>query len=652
MLKNLFRKKSVSKILADAQKGYGDHEASLHKTLTVRDLTAFGIAAIIGAGIFSTIGKASADGGPAVIFLFMFTAIACSFAAFAYAEFASMVPVSGSAYTYSYVAFGELVAWIIGWSLIMEYAIGNITVAISWSDYFTGLLSSIKIPALGINGIHVPDWASMDYLSAYNGHQHAQALVNAGKSMANLDDATRIAANAWNTAPQIGGFHLVADIPALAIIIFITWLVYRGMKESRNASNAMVIVKLAVILLVLAVGVFYVDTENWNPFAPNGVSGVLKGVSAVFFAYIGFDAISTTAEECKNPQRDLPRGMMWAIIICTILYIAIALVLTGIVKYSTLAVGDPLAYVFDQIDLKLMSGIIAVSAVFAMASVLLVFQMGQPRIWMSMSRDGLLPKSFSKIHPKYKTPSFSTIVVGFVVAIPSLFLNLTTVTDLCSIGTLFAFVLVCAGVLVLQNRPDIQRGKFKIPYANAKFFIPALFIAGIAISFTQFRKEAMAFITNEAKVVSPVTFVTSLNGAELQTVKNEISASPVVLQGKQIDAEAYLSNLKDDQYESFMNKSSVDYHKKYESGWHLFKHKIPMWIFFVICLVVTYLSITKNLSLIPVLGLLSCLYMMCELELSNWIGFGIWLLVGLIVYFSYGYKHSKLGKEENGSLVH
>ncbi|MFN0293096.1 amino acid permease [Pedobacter helvus] len=652
MLKNLFRKKSVSKILADAAKGYGDHEGgSLHKTLGVRDLTAFGIAAIIGAGIFSTIGKASADGGPAVIFLFIFTAIACSFAAFAYAEFASMVPVSGSAYTYSYVAFGELVAWIIGWSLIMEYAIGNITVAISWSDYFTGLLSSIKIPALGINGIHVPDWASMDYLSAYNGHQHAEALVNAGKSMANLDDATRIAANAWNTAPQIGGFHLVADLPALAIIIFITWLVYRGMKESRNASNAMVIVKLAVILLVLAVGVFYVDTENWNPFAPNGISGVLKGVSAVFFAYIGFDAISTTAEECKNPQRDLPRGMMWAIIICTTLYIAIALVLTGIVKYNTLAVGDPLAYVFDQIDLKLMSGIIAVSAVFAMASVLLVFQMGQPRIWMSMSRDGLLPKKFSKIHPKYKTPSFSTIVVGFVVAIPSLFLNLTTVTDLCSIGTLFAFVLVCAGVLVLQNRPDVQRGKFKIPYVNAKFVIPALLIGGLIIAFTQFKKETLGFISNEAKLITPVTFVTSLNSEELQTVKNEISASPVVLQGKQIDAEAYLSNLKTDQYESFMSKSAIDYDKKYESGWHLFKHKIPMWIFLIICLSITYLSVAKNLSLIPVLGLLSCLYMMCELELSNWIGFGIWLVVGLIVYFSYGYKHSKLAKEENGSLV-
>ena len=645
MFEKLFRKKSISKILEDASKGYGEHGDSLHKTLGVRDLTAFGIAAIIGAGIFSTIGKASADGGPAVIFLFIFTAVACSFAAFAYAEFASMVPVSGSAYTYSYVAFGELVAWIIGWSLIMEYAIGNITVAISWSDYFTGLLSSIRIPALGIDGIHVPDWATMDYLSAYNGHKHAEALLNAGKNIADLDSATALANNAWLTAPKIGNFHIVADLPALGIIIFITWLVYRGMKESRNASNAMVVVKLAVILLVLAVGIFYIDTKNWNPFAPNGVSGVLKGVSAVFFAYIGFDAISTTAEECKNPQRDLPRGMMWAIIICTTLYVAIALVLTGIVKYDTLAVGDPLAFVFDAIDLKLMSGIIAVSAVFAMASVLLVFQMGQPRIWMSMSRDGLLPKSFSKIHPKYKTPSFATIVVGFVVAVPSLFMNLTIVTDLCSIGTLFAFVLVCAGVLVLQNRPGVQRGKFRIPYVNTKFIVPLVFIAAIVFSFTQYKAETTAFVTNETKVNGPVTFITSLSATELETVKKEISASPVVLQGKQIDAEAYLNSLSQAQYDEFMTKSSISFDKKYESGWSLFKHKIPMWIFLFICIVICYYCVTKNLSLIPVLGLLSCLYMMCELGISNWIGFGIWLVVGLVVYFAYGYRHSKLGQD-------
>lgn len=647
MFEKLFRKKTVEKILADAAKGHGDHSASLHKTLGVRDLTAFGIAAIIGAGIFSTIGKASADGGPAVIFLFIFTAVACSFAAFAYAEFASMVPVSGSAYTYSYVAFGELVAWIIGWSLIMEYAIGNITVAISWSDYFTGLLSSIHIPALNIKGINLPDWTTMDYLTAYNGHIHADAMLDAGKSYANLDEATRIANNAWITAPKIGSFHLVADLPALGIIIFITWLVYRGMRESRNASNAMVIVKLAVILLVLAVGVFYIDTDNWDPFAPNGVTGVLKGVSAVFFAYIGFDAISTTAEECKNPQRDLPRGMMWAIIICTTLYVAIALVLTGIVNYSLLAVGDPLAFVFDQIDLKLMSGIIAVSAVFAMASVLLVFQMGQPRIWMSMSRDGLLPPAFSKIHPKYKTPSFATIVVGFVVAVPSLFMNLTIVTDLCSIGTLFAFVLVCAGVLVLQNKPDIARGKFKTPYINAKWVVPFLFVGMILMSFVLYEKETKAFIFNSPVLNGPVTLITSLNEAERNVIKREIAEAQAKVNPtkKSVDAESYLNNLDSQQYQEFVDKSAIDNAKKYETGWSLFGHKIPMWIFLMISLAITWLCITKNLSLIPVLGLLSCLYMMCELGISNWIGFGIWLLVGLGVYFLYGYRHSKLRVE-------
>lgn len=652
MFENLFRKKSITKILEDAEKGYGDHNSSLNKTLGVKDLTAFGIAAIIGAGIFSTIGKASADGGPAVIFLFIFTAVACSFAAFAYAEFASMVPVSGSAYTYSYVAFGELVAWIIGWSLIMEYSIGNITVAISWSDYFTSLLSSIKIPALGINGINLPDWTTMDYLTAFNGHKHAEALLSAGKSFANLDDATRIANNAWITAPTIGGFHIVADLPALGIIILITWLIYRGMKESKNASNAMVVVKLAVILLVLAVGVFYIDTDNWNPFAPNGVSGVLKGVSAVFFAYIGFDAISTTAEECKNPQKDLPRGMMWAIIICTVLYVAIALVLTGIVKYNLLAVGDPLAFVFDHINLKLMSGIIAVSAVFAMASVLLVFQMGQPRIWMSMSRDGLLPKRFSKIHPVYKTPSFATIVVGFVVAVPSLFMNLTIVTDLCSIGTLFAFVLVCAGVLVLQNKPDVKRGKFKIPYANSKYIIPVVFIGMIVAGFTFFKTETTAFVTNEAKVHDPISLITSLDKNELTKVQQEIKQEQIKLNQvvQNTDAEAYLNNLSAAEYKTFVQQSSISEGKKFESGWSLFKHKIPMWIFFIICIVITYYCVTKNLSLIPVLGLLSCLYMMCELGISNWIGFGIWLVIGLVVYFLYGFHHSKLNVKNTATV--
>ncbi len=640
-LKGLFRKKTVQDILKQVEKNNADGHNALGKHLTARDLTAFGIAAIVGAGIFSTIGKASADGGPAVIFLFLFTAIACSFAAFAYAEFASMVPVSGSAYTYSYVAFGEIIAWIIGWALIMEYSVGNITVAISWSDYFTGLLKS--------GGLELPQWVQMDFLSASNGYDDATALMQSGKEFSNLSPALQDAYTAWTTSPVIGSFHFVADLPALLIIVLITALIYRGMKESRNASNIMVVVKLCVVLLVIAVGIFYVDTANWDPFAPNGVTGVLKGVSAVFFAYIGFDAISTTAEECKDPQRDLPRGMMWAIIICTILYIAIALVLTGMVNFSLLNVGDPLAFVFEKLDLKWMSGIIAVSAVVAMASVLLVFQMGQPRIWMSMSRDGLLPKRFSKVHPKYKTPSYATVVTGFVVAIPALFLNLTLVTDLCSIGTLFAFVLVCAGVLVLQNRTDIPRGKFKTPYVNSKYILPFLIVIGLVFAFGFNKKATMDFITNETQINSSEAIITSLNKEDTKKVydylvsidaKNSTVGKP--------DLELLLSKYHKDEatYSKVIAGLPLADTVKYESGFSLFKHKIPMWIFLFVLVGLVVWSFKSNLSLIPLLGLICCLYMMAELSVWNWIYFGIWLLIGLVIYFSFSHKNSKLNSIE------
>lgn len=633
----LFRKKTVQDILKQVAKNESDGHNALGKHLTARDLTAFGIAAIVGAGIFSTIGKASADGGPAVIFLFLFTAIACSFAAFAYAEFASMVPVSGSAYTYSYVAFGEIIAWIIGWALIMEYAVGNITVAISWSDYFTGLLQS--------GGINLPQWVQMDYLTASTGFADATALMHGGKSFENLDAALQASYTAWTTAPVLGSFHFVADLPALLIIILITALVYRGMKESRNASNLMVIIKVCIVLLVIAVGVFYVDTANWHPFAPNGVSGVLKGVSAVFFAYIGFDAISTTAEECKNPQRDLPKGMMWAIIICTILYIAIALVLTGMVRYSELNVGDPLAFVFEKLDLKWMSGIIAVSAVIAMASVLLVFQMGQPRIWMSMSRDGLLPKRFSKVHPKYKTPSYATIVTGFVVAIPALFLNLTMVTDLCSIGTLFAFVLVCAGVLVMQNKTDIPRGKFKTPYVNAKFILPVLMIIGLIFSFGYNKKTTMDFLSNESQIRSASDIITSLDKEHYAVVTDYlVGLNPKINTNQTPDLELILSQIEQDevQYVAVIKGLPLDDSHKYESGFDLFKHKIPMWIFLIVLVGLAIWSYKENLSLIPLLGLICCLYMMAELSVWNWIYFSIWLIIGLIIYFSFSRNNSKL----------
>ncbi len=636
---NVFRKKSVTDILSQLEQTEAANKG-LGKYLTLKDLIFFGIAAIVGAGIFSTIGQASVDGGPAVIFLFMFTALACGFAAFAYAEFASMVPVSGSAYTYSYVAFGELVAWIIGWALIMEYAVGNITLAISWSDYFTGLLET--------GGLYLPQWVQMDYLSAHNGYNEAVALLNNGKIFSNLPENLQHAHTAWITAPQIGGFHLVADIPALLIIILITWLVYRGMKESRNASNAMVVVKLAIILLVLAVGVFYVDTANWDPFAPNGLSGVLKGVSAVFFAYIGFDAISTTAEECKNPQRDLPRGMMWAIILCTILYIAIALVLTGMVNYTELGVGDPLAYVFKKLNLKWLSGIIAVSAVIAMASVLLVFQMGQPRIWMSMSRDGLLPQKFAKVHPKYKTPSFATIVTGFVVAVPALFMNLTMVTDLCSIGTLFAFLVVCAGVLVLQDK-DVPRGKFRAPYINAKYLLPVLFLAGIVYAFTINKDNTLRFIKNEPQVFEPTDFVTSLTKADADNVLNYLGENDLIHTTEHADDVEYiLAKIKEQSYTDYtgvIENAPVAYHLKYETGFALFKHKIPMWLFFIAMIGLCSWAYKKNLSLIPMLGLISCLYLMAELTIWNWIYFTIWLLVGLSIYFGYSIKNSKLNKK-------
>lgn len=691
---SLFRKKTVQDILTAAQQGGADGHEALGKHLRVRDLAAFGIAAIIGAGIFSTIGEASSNGGPAVIFLFIFTAIACGFAAFAYAEFASMVPVAGSAYTYSYVAFGEIIAWIIGWALIMEYAIGNITVAISWSDYFTGMLDGL--------GVHLPQWIQTDYLTAHNGYNEATALMQGGKLFENLDQSLQAAHTAWDTAPNLFGLHIIFDLPALFIIVLITWLVYRGMKESRNASNAMVIVKLAIILLVIAVGIFYVDTSNWSPFAPNGVSGILKGVSAVFFAYIGFDAISTTAEECENPQRDLPRGMMWAIIICTVLYVIISLILTGLVNYKVLAVGDPLAFVFREIDLKWMSGIIAVSAVIAMASVLLVFQMGQPRIWMSMSRDGLLPKKFSKVHPKYKTPSFATVVVGFVVAVPALFMNLTMVTDLCSIGTLFAFVLVCGGVLILQNRTDIPRGKFRTPYVNGKYVLPVLVAGGLVLGFTQYKEELVGFLTNRSELKEAKDLIVDLNEQETAQLREAVSkldetgfarvGSDLLAyfeQAPKIDLPSSLKGIKshskdslvsqldsattkklvhflegydekgfklmDSNLESYYNQGpkmaiedalkpiGVSGKRLYNSGFMHFAHKIPTWIFILFTFFITIVTIRRNLSLIPLLGLLSCLYMMSQIELKNWIAFMIWLVVGLVIYFLYSRKNSKLG---------
>ena len=567
MPSTLFRKKSIDKIVADSAAGLSDGHGggSLKKVLGVRDLTFMGIAAVIGAGIFSTIGTAAFNGGPGIVFLFMITAVTCGFSALCYAEFASRVPIAGSAYTYAYVSFGELIAWIIGWALILEYAIGNIVVAISWSGYFNNLLEGFHIG--------LPGWLATNAGNAQLGYEEAMKSLANGQSLETLSKNAKMGFDAILHAPVIAGWKMILNLPALIIVFLITILAYIGIKESKKSTNFMVIFKVIVIIFVIVIGFFYVDTKNWDPFLPNGFGGVLAGVSAVFYAYIGFDAISTTAEECINPQRDLPRGMIYSLVICTVLYILIALVLTGMVHFSELKVNDPLAYVFEKLHLNKISYLISISAVVATTSVLLVFQLGQPRIWMSMSRDGLLPKQFSKVHPRFHTPSFATIVTGFMVGIPALFVSSSTMTDLTSIGTLFAFVLVCFGVLVL---PKIARekggGAFQLPYINGKYLIPL--IVGVT-----------AFL-----------------------FRNHI-----------IEA---LNNLSSEGYQEFL-----------------------FLVFMVIAIITAIKSFLKSYSAIPVIGALSCLYLMIEIPAISWLWFFAWMGLGLTIYFLYGRKRSKLASD-------
>ncbi len=569
--KHIFEKKSLHKILA--QRDSDDlHGNSLNKILSVRDLTALGIAAIVGAGIFSTVGKACFDGGPGVIFLFIITPIVCAFSALCYAEFASRVPISGSAYTYSYVAFGEMTAWIIGWALIMEYAIGNIVVAISWSSNLKTLLANMHI--------FIPDFLSTSFFEVKSGNEQFLKLT---EQHATITPDLTAYHQLWVNAPHLGSIPIILNFPALVITFFITWLAFVGIKESRTGSNLMVAFKLIVVIAVIAIGFFYIQPANWHPFLPNGMSGVMKGVSAVFFAYIGFDAISTTAEECKDPQRDLPRGMLYSLIACTVLYILIALVLTGMTKYTNLSSESFLADAFNSRGMYWLGGIIALSAVVATTSVMLVFQLGQPRIWMSMSRDGLLPAAFKKVHPKYKTPSFSTIVTGFLVGVPALVLDSNFVTDLTSIGTLFAFILVCGGILMLNKDKTGPKPKFKVPYVSGRFLLPLIFIATIFIF----------------QYVSPGTLYSffDMNGV----AKSEnISVSAAFIE------------------------------------------RIPYFVFLVICSLMLVFSILRKLSLIPVLGVLSCFYLMTQLSVTNWAWFAVWLIIGLTIYFTYGIKHSNL----------
>ncbi len=494
-----FRTKNLDQILKDADEG-----VQLKRTLGKVDLIALGIGGIIGTGIFAVIGTAVAGGsshlgaGPGIILSFVITAIACAFCAFCYAEFASLVPISGSAYTYSYATLGELVAWIIGWDLIIEYAVGNVAVAIAWAAYFHQLCDGL--------GFHIPAWLSTDYRSAL---QAAEAVLAAGGQ---ISPSLALSYEAWTNHPTILGLPIIFNFLAVFVVGLVTWLLVIGVKESARTNNIMVGIKLIILMFFIYAGAKYVKPENWTPFMPNGFTGVGVGASLIFFAYIGFDAISTASEECKNPGKDMPFGIIGSLIVCTIIYIVVAAVLTGMVPWNQLGVADPLAAAFAYVGSNVSAGIVAFGAVISMFAVLLVFQYGQPRIFFSMSRDGLLPPVFRKVHPKYQTPHVTTIWTGVVVAVISAVANINEIVELTNIGTLFAFVLVCAGVIILRYKDPDRPRAFKTPW-------------------------------------------------------------------------------------------------------------VPVF---------------------PLMGIASCLYLMYQVPRVTWLRFGIWLLVGLVLYFAYSYKHSRL----------
>ena len=556
-MSQLFRKKTFT----------NKKDSGLIRALGLWDIVFFGLAAIIGAGSFSSLGEAIFRGGPGVITLYIICGIACGFTAMSYAEFATRIPTAGSAYTYAYASFGEIIAWIIGWALIMEYSFGNIYVAFSWSDYFTSFIERI--------GFDIPDFLTTSYTEA------KKAFLSGSENKELI--------TAWKTAPIIAGFKFIIDIPALVINALITWLVYIGIKESRNFNNILVIMKLAVILLIIAVGVFYINSDNWVPtnnegvksIMPNGFAGVMAAVSGVFFAYIGFDAISVLAEETKNPEKTLPKGMILSLVLSTAVYMVLTLVLTGIVDYRKFeGVGDPLSFIFapQNGNIPWMEFIVSVTAIIAITTVLLVFQMGQPRIWMSMSRDGLLPKKFAEVHPKYKTPSFSTIITGVAVGLPILFTDKSFILDFTSIGTIFAFVLVNGGILLMPKREKVK-GSFHLPYINSKYIFPILFL-GSLIGFYFWQPQ---FFHD-------------------------------------------LWNISDEKQGEF---------------------RLSIIIYIIINLILVVISYLKNLSLIPLLGLSSCLYLLTGMTHNNWFWFGLWFIIGLGIYFFYGKKHSKLNSEND-----
>ena len=468
MALKLFRKKSPDLLLAEA----AAPERQLKRALGPFALTCIGIGAIIGTGIFALAGTAAAGeqiqasiwktpilnfiqswtshaplvfgrpgAGPAVMISFLVAGVACAFAALCYAELASMIPVSGSAYTYSYATLGEIIAWIIGWDLILEYAVGNMAVAVGWSGYFVRLCGSLF-------GLKFPVWAVNDYDTAKG------IVTQGGEALANYSSAT---------IPTIAGYPIALNVPAVLIVAAVTVLLIYGIRESARTNNTIVIIKLSVVVFVIAFGAFMIHPTNWHPFVPNGIGGVMSGAAIVFFAFIGFDAVSTTAEETRNPQRDMPIGIIASLIICTVLYVLMAAVITGARKYTTYF-GDPAAVATAFSAYPWATALISAGALAGITSVLLVFQLGQPRIFMAMARDGLLPSYFARIHPRFRTPHITTIWTGIFVGAVAAVVDIGSLADLTNIGTLFAFILVCLGVMVLRRTDPNRARPFRVPF--------------------------------------------------------------------------------------------------------------------------------------------------------------------------------------------
>lgn len=455
--KTFFRTKSLDHLVGETT----EPEHQLRRVLGPVQLTLLGVGAIVGAGIFSTVGTAAAGGsehlgaGPALVISFLIVAVACGFAALCYAEFASMVPVSGSAYTYAYATLGELAAWLIGWDLILEYAISNAAVAVSWSGYFQALLHGF--------GLHVPAWLGTDWRSAIQAAGAVAAAKAHSIDPATLGQAVLRDAQALQEAPRLFGLPIVFNLPAFGIVALVTWVVLVGIRETARFNTVLAVGKLLVIAFFLVLGAMYIRPENWAPFAPHGLKGITSAAAIIFFAYIGFDAVSTAAEETRDPQRNMPIGIIASLVVCTVIYVAVAIVLTGLAKWDTLGNAEPLAFAFSQLGMNWTAGIIAVGAVLATTSALIPYQAGQPRIFFAMGRDGLLPSWAAKIHPRFKTPHVTTLITGVFVAICSSIANINELVELTNIGTLFAFAIVAAGIMILRRAEPNRPRSFRTP---------------------------------------------------------------------------------------------------------------------------------------------------------------------------------------------